>query len=212
MEIQVALDRIPLDRAVQLTNAIAPHTDWIEVGTSLIKHYGVTGLREVVEAAEGTPVMADLKTIDDAEFELTLAYDNGASSVTVLGLAPGVTHDAAVRVSGERGRELVVDLMGLSPEQIAFVVDRAPQRVVLCPHLSKDSQGSATRASELLGQWARGRKVALAGGITAKDLPSLSTFPDLRVIVGSAVTGAADPISAVRTLRRAALAGVEDDS
>ena len=212
MEIQIALDRIPLDRAVHLTAVVAPHADWIEVGTSLIKHYGMAGLREVVETADGTPVMADLKTVDDAEFELTLAYDNGASSATVLGLAPAVTHDAALQLSDDCGRELVLDLMGLAREQVVVLVDRMPSSVVLCPHVSKDAQSVGGRPEALLGSWARGRKVGLAGGITAADLPGLRALPDLRVIVGSAVTRAPDPVGEMLALRRAAQEGGRDDT
>lgn len=207
MELQVALDRIPLRRAVDVAAAIAPDVDWVEVGTSLIKQYGVAGLREVVAAAGTTPVLADLKTVDDVEFELALAYDNGARSATVLGLAPEVTLDTAVRVCSDRERELVVDLMALPAERVVPLADRLPRSVVLAPHVSKDSQSTGARPTELLGTWAAGRRVALAGGLTAADLPALTDVPDLRVIVGSAVTKAPDPVNAVRELRRAAESG-----
>src|ERR1035437_1473694 len=103
MELQIALDRIPLAQAVEVTAAIAQHVDWIEVGTSLIKAYGMEGVRAVVEAAAGVPVLAVLKTADDARFEFTLAYDAGAASATVLGLADDVTLDTAAAVAADRG-------------------------------------------------------------------------------------------------------------
>jgi 3-hexulose-6-phosphate synthase len=209
MELQVALDRIPLPTAVELTTAIASLVDWIEVGTSMVKQYGRNGLEAVVEAAGGTPVLADLKTVDDVRFELALAYDAGAGSATVLGLSPSATIDAAVAFAAERGRELVVDLMGLSQAQIGALVERLPHQVVLSPHISKDVQASGARAAELLGPWSAGRRIALAGGLTAADLPALRTHTDLRVIVGSAVTAAADPLKAVLELRSAA--GMDDE-
>lgn len=204
MELQVALDRIPLAAALELTEAIASRVDWVEFGTSMVKQYGRNGLEAVVEAAAGTPVLADLKTVDDVRFELALAYDAGAASATVLGLSPGATIDAAVAFAAERARELVVDLMGLSQAQICTLVERLPYEVVLSPHISKDVQASDARAVDLLGPWSVGRRIALAGGLTAADLPALRTRPDLRVVVGSAVTGAADPVEAVRDLRSAA--------
>ncbi|HET6625898.1 MAG TPA: orotidine 5'-phosphate decarboxylase / HUMPS family protein [Nocardioidaceae bacterium] len=203
MEIQVALDRIPLERAVQITAEVAQHVDWIEVGTSLVKQYGVAGLLAVVESAGRTPVLADLKTVDDVRFELALAFDAGARSATVLGLAPQVTLDTAVEVCAGRERELVVDLMGLSARQIEALAERLPHSVVLAPHVSKDAQGGAERVTDLLGPWAEGRRIALAGGLTADDLPALADRPDLRVIVGSAVTKSPNPIHAVDELRRA---------
>ena len=68
MELQIALDRMPAEDALRVTRAVAGMVDWIEVGTSLVKRDGVDLLRAVVEAADGTPVLADLKTADDARW------------------------------------------------------------------------------------------------------------------------------------------------
>jgi 3-hexulose-6-phosphate synthase len=204
MELQIALDRIPLERAVAVTGAVAPLADWVEVGTSLVKQYGARGIAEVVAAAGGTPVLADLKTVDDVEFEFSLAYDSGARSATVLALAPEVTLAKAVEVAERRGAEVVVDLMGLDQTAIAAVAARMPRHVVLAPHISKDAQASGGRVADLLGPWAEGRRLALAGGLTAADLAALRDVPDLRVVVGSAVTKADDPVAAVRELRAGA--------
>ncbi|MFE7332853.1 orotidine 5'-phosphate decarboxylase / HUMPS family protein [Streptomyces sp. NPDC057565] len=99
LQLQIALDRIPLERAVRIAAAVAPHTDWIEVGTSLIKQFGMESIHQVVAAAHGAPVLADLKTADDAVFEFTLAYEAGASSATVLGIADDATLDKAVQLA-----------------------------------------------------------------------------------------------------------------
>lgn len=209
MELQVALDRISLERAVEITDAVAARTDWIEVGTSLIKQFGQHGLSRVVAAAGTTPVLADLKTADDVRFEFEMAFDVGAESVTVLGLAPDVTIDLAVEVADQHHKELVVDLMGLTVDRVVELAGRLPRQVRLAPHISKDAQrdggpAGAPKVRDLLGGWARGRLLALAGGLTAQDLPALAGEPDMRVIVGSAVTRAADPVAAVQELRRAA--------
>lgn len=204
MDIQVALDRIPLDRAVTITGDVARRTDWIEMGTSLVKQFGAAGLQAVVAAAGDTPVLADLKTADDVAFEFRMAHDAGARGVTVLGLAPRVSIDRAVEVSEDLGLELVVDLMGLGADQAAALAGSLPGAVRLAPHVSKDAQGSGPRVQDLLGDWAAGRRLALAGGLTADDLPGLRDLPDLRVIVGSAVTAADDPVAAVERLRKAA--------
>ena len=206
MDLQVALDRLPLARAVAITEAVAARTDWVEVGTSMIKQFGQEGLLELVAAAGGTPVLADLKTADDVRFEFEMAFAAGATSVTVLGLAPDVSIDLAVEVTDEHGCELVVDLMGLTRQRIEELAARLPQRARLAPHVSKDAQRGAgnRRVQDLLGSWSHGRRLALAGGLTARDLPALADEPELRVIVGSAVTKAGDPAAAVEELRRAA--------
>ncbi len=203
MQLQIALDRLPADRALECARAVAPLVDWIEVGTSLVKQYGAAFIREVVDAAGDTPVLADLKTADDARWEFTMAYDAGARSATVLGLAASTTIDTAVAVAGERAREVVVDLMGLDAGQRAALADRTPATVVLAAHVGKDSQGSGAGPLDQLGLWAEGRLVAIAGGLGAADLPALAGT-DVRVIIGSAVTGSDDPVAAVTRLLDAA--------
>lgn len=212
MEIQVALDRIALDRAVDITAQVAGLVDWIEVGTSLVKQFGQAGLGRVVAAAQGTPVLADLKTVDDVAFEFELAFTAGARSVTVLGLAPEVTLDRAVEIARSARRELVVDLMGVSADRVATLADRLPDEVVLAPHVSKDAQGTGARVQDQLGPWSEGRRLALAGGLSAPDLTALRDVPRLRVIVGSAVTKAPDVLGAVKELRRAGRLDEADNS
>jgi len=203
MELQIALDRMPTATALDVVAAVAPHVDWIEVGTSMIKRDGAAFLAAVSRAAGDTPVLADLKSADDARWELTMAYDAGARSATVLGLAPAATIDTAVQVAHERGRELVVDLMGLDAAGRAALADRLPPDVVLAAHVSKDTQGGGGSPLQQLGPWADGRRIAVAGGLGVADMPTLAGT-DIRVIVGSAVTSSPDPLAAVRALRAAA--------
>ena len=203
MQIQIALDRMPSDAALMCARSVAPLVDWIEVGTSLVKRYGAGFIREITDAAGDTPVLADLKTADDARWEFCMAYDSGARSATVLGLASAATIDTAIAVAAERGLEVVIDLMGLDEHQREQLARRTPASVVLAAHVGKDSQGTDAGPLAQLGAWADGRRVALAGGLGAADLPGLAGR-DIRVIIGSAVTGSADPVAAVEALLEAA--------
>ncbi|MCC2321450.1 orotidine 5'-phosphate decarboxylase / HUMPS family protein [Cellulomonas xiejunii] len=216
MQLQVALDRIPLDRAVALAAAVAPWVDGIEVGTSLVKRYGVEAVRAVVAAVadvggesvgphEGagagrTWVHADLKTVDDAATEVGLALDAGARSVSVLGLASDATLDTAVRTAAARGGEVVVDLMLTSDARRAALAARLDPAVRLGAHVGKDDQAAGASVLDMLGTWAAGRALAVAGGLGVGDVPALRDVPGLRLVVGSAVTGAADPVAVVRAL------------
>ncbi|MBN3455152.1 orotidine 5'-phosphate decarboxylase [Mycobacterium sp. DSM 3803] len=207
MELQIALDRMPAATALDIVAAVAPHVDWIEVGTSMIKRDGAAFLAAVADAAGDTPVLADLKTADDARWELTMAYDAGARSATVLGLAPAATIDTAVQVARARDRELVVDLMGLDAAGRAALAGRLPADVVLAAHVSKDVQAAGASPLAQLGPWPQGRRIAVAGGLGVADMSALAGT-DIRVIVGSAVTSRPDPLAAVQELRAAAGAEV----
>lgn len=201
MELQIALDRIPRERALALARALAPSADVVEVGTSLIKAHGMELVREIVAAAAPTPVLADLKTADDAATEFGMAFEAGARSATVLAVAHDATVEKAIRTAHEHGAETVVDLMATTEERRARLAADLPDDVVLAAHVAKDVQAAHAGPASLLGQWAGGRRLALAGGLGADDLAALAAIPRLRVIVGSAVTGAADPLAAAQQLR-----------
>jgi 3-hexulose-6-phosphate synthase len=198
MRIQIALDRLPYPDAIRIATEIAPYADVIEVGTSLVKAHGMPIVTEVAAVGAGTQVLADLKTADDARTEFTLAYDAGAWSATVLGLASLTTVQTCVQVAEDRGREVVVDLMELTAERRAQLAAELPQSVVLAAHVPKDVQGLGVSPADLIGEWARGRRLAVAGGLTIADLPAMAALEreleleELRVIVGSAVTKAPD--------------------
>ena len=203
LTLQIALDRIPLDRAEAITAAVRDRADWIEVGTSLVKRYGMAGVSRIVSAAGETPVLADLKTADDARTELAMAADAGARSVTVLGLATPATLDVAVQVAADNGLELMIDLMALDEAGRARVAAATPVTAVLAAHVPKDAQTADTDAAALLGRWATGRRLALAGGLGIGDVPAVARWGAVRLIVGSAVTAAGDPAAAAAALRTA---------
>ena len=48
-----------------------------------------------------------------------------------------------------------------------------------------------------------GRRLALAGGLGVRDVPAVARWGDVRLIVGSSVTAAADPAAAAAELRAA---------
>ena len=206
MQLQVALDRLGLDDAVHVAGATAPHADWIEVGTSLIKRYGMRSVSEVSAAAADVPVLADLKTADDAATEFTMAFEHGARAATVLGAVADATLDRCVRLAEEAGAEVVVDLLAVDEARRAELLERLPEHVVFAAHLGKDVQDGGA-AADALGTWARNRRVALAGGLRREDLPGLREYPHLRVIVGSAITRDEQPAARAREFT-AAVEGV----
>jgi len=204
--LQVALDRIPLEEAEAITRAVRADADWIEVGTSLIKHYGLSGVQRIVRAAAGTPVLADFKIADDARTEVSMAARAGARSVTVLGLSSARTVALAVETAAGLDIELMIDLMELDAAGRARVAAAVPQRAVLAAHVPKDAQGGVSGPAALLGEWAVGRRLAMAGGLGLGDLPTLAELPDVRLIIGSAISAAADPAAAAAAFRAAIVA------
>jgi len=120
------------------------------------------------------------------------------------------TVTTCVQVANDRGREAVVDLMGLTADRHTELAGQLPQATVLAAHVPKDLQGGPATPADLVGDWARGRRLAAAGGLSIDDLPTLATLERdldlewLRVIIGSAVTKAADVETTAAQLATAA--------
>jgi 3-hexulose-6-phosphate synthase len=190
VELQVALDRLPLARAVAIARDVAPHADWIEVGTSLIKTYGKEAIVQVVGAAGDTPVLADAKIADDAAYEVALCLDAGARAVTVLAVAEDATIDAVIARA-----DTVIDLMATSARRRDELVARHPG-AVFSVHVGKDAQRAGRSVFDELGPWAAGVQLAVAGGLQPADVKRLT--PGARAIVGAAISGATDPVQALK--------------
>jgi 3-hexulose-6-phosphate synthase len=208
MQLQVALDRMPMERAVELTRLVAIHADWVEVGTSLIKRFGMAAISAVVDAAGDVPVLADTKTVDDGVTEVAMCSDAGARATTVLAVADSSTVHACVDAARQRDAELVIDLLASSTRRRDDLLRAlgGVEHVVWAAHVGKDSlaQGGQAVGAHVLGPWATGLRMALAGGLTVEHVGGLARdWPAMRLVVGSAVTAAADPLQAILELRTA---------
>ncbi len=206
MELQVAMDRLSIEEAVRLAKLVAPYADWIEVGTSLIKEFGMESVRQMRSALPEAHVLADVKTNDNARYEFELCFTAGAEAATVMGTAPDATVELSVAVARERGKSAFIDLLGTSRERQRELLRH--RDAIFGIHVSKDIQESggkeATTMASHLPEWVAEVRAAAAGGITLADIPALGArAPRLIVIVGSAITGAADPAGAARAFAEA---------
>ena len=200
--IQLALDTISLDDVPALLGVALPYIDLVEVGTPMIKRYGIDALRQVRALAPGKRIVADTKTMDAGAWEATLAFDAGADIMTVLACASDVTICAALAVGRERDCKVVADLIGVSDKPT-----RAKQLAALGidyigVHTGTDDQ--AHGANPLMDfaavSQAVDTPVAVAGGISPATLGPVLAYRPAIVIVGSAVTRAKDPAKVLREL------------
>ncbi|HWL22666.1 MAG TPA: orotidine 5'-phosphate decarboxylase / HUMPS family protein, partial [Ureibacillus sp.] len=72
MKIQLALDRLSIEEAIQITREVEKSIDLIEVGTSLIKEFGMNAVSKIREAFPNKTIVGDIKTIDNAIYEFDL--------------------------------------------------------------------------------------------------------------------------------------------
>ncbi|SEN46500.1 3-hexulose-6-phosphate synthase [Lihuaxuella thermophila] len=206
MKIQLALDRMTMEEAIQITGQVQPFVDWIEVGTSLIKEFGMDSVRALRSRFPDKCLVADVKTFDNAAYEFDMCFSAGADVATVMGAAPLVTIETCIEVAAKHGKQVMIDLLHTPEAQLQALATY--EEVVFCVHVSKDEQEkrdrqqSADQLPHMLKRFdGRKKKLALAGGINLDSLPSLiRARPDI-LIIGTAITRATDPADAARTIQ-----------
>lgn len=113
----------------------------IEAGTPFIKRYGFEALDELVDYWQDrllslpnatAYVVADLKTMDRAETEVSEVKAAGASAAVVLGLAPLETLNSFIAVCEKLGLDSMVDMMNVEqPYKILRTLKKLPTVVIL---------------------------------------------------------------------------------
>lgn len=203
MNIQLALDRLTIEQAIRVAAPISSYMDWMEVGTSLIKEFGMKSVRALKHAYPDHIIVADVKTFDNAIYEFEMCYAAGADMATVMGAAPQVTIEACMNVAAKRGKKVMIDLLHTTEAQVRQLTIYSD--AIFCLHVSKDQQeihGSSQDGSDdqVPGSLLEGMGylLAFAGGITVDSLPDLIPFQPHAIVIGSAITKAENPVLAAK--------------
>ncbi|SFC66243.1 3-hexulose-6-phosphate synthase [Bacillus sp. OV322] len=202
MKLQLALDRLTIQEAIRITRLAEDYVDWIEVGTSLIKEFGMNSVTQLKEAFPHKIIVADCKTIDNARYEFEMCFEAGADVATVMGVSPLVTIAACFDVAGKMNKRVMIDLLNTSAEQIADLLKY--QDGIFCHHTSRDElEEGGSPNQRLQPAESSAVTIAAAGGINPLSLPALMRNLNPAVaIVGSAITKADDPAAAARQFKR----------
>ncbi|MED4600410.1 3-hexulose-6-phosphate synthase [Paenibacillus validus] len=195
MELQLALDLVDIPGAKKLVKEVEAYVDIVEIGTPVVINEGLRAVKEIKEAFPNLKVLADLKVMDAAGYEVMKASEAGADIVTILGVAEDMTIKGAVEEAKKQNKKILVDMIGVkdiagrAKELDAFGVD------YICVHTGYDLQAVGKNSFEDLNtikSVVKNAKVAVAGGIKLETLPEvIKAKPDL-VIVGGGITGAED--------------------
>ncbi len=195
--LQIALDN-PSFEQVRTVIQDLPDSDRIilEVGTPLLKKYGVKVVGDLRETARDTFIIADLKTLDVGKVEVDLAFEETADAVVASGLAAKETLDQFIYEARKLGIYAIVDMMNVdNPIKKLKALNEIPDVVIL--HRGIDMETGRTlgleKINEIKSAFADKRfLVAVAGGIvpeTAGD--ALQKGADI-LIVGRYITQSKD--------------------
>lgn len=203
MKLQVAIDRVSVERATQIVRALDGRADIIEVGTSLTKEFGVQALSPILNAAAGTAVLGDIKTCDEGKYEFDLGFECGFDYLTVMGSSSLGTLEACAASAKEHGGTMMIDLLECDEQRIERI--SGFRDVVYCLHTSVDSGVVADPVAQVRAfkeRFPQIGHIAIAGGIKRPQLGELSKEGIDIVIMGSAITKADDITEACEACRK----------
>lgn len=205
MELQLALDLVDIPQAKKLVKEVEAYIDIVEIGTPVVINEGLRAVKEIKAAFPNLRVLADLKIMDAAGYEVMKASEAGADIVTVLGASEDMTIKGAVEEARKQGKQILVDMISVKNlEQRAQEVDALGVDYI-CVHTGYDLQAVGKNSFEdllTIKRVVKHAKTAIAGGIKLSTLPEvIKANPDL-VIVGGGITGQEDQQAAAAEMQK----------
>lgn len=202
--IQLALDG-DLTSSLAVLHQVAELVDIVEVGTLLILREGLSAVGIARALTPHLPILADVRIAEAGGAIARLAYEAGASWVSMVASASAPTVREVCRCAREFGGEVQIEL-GEEPDlhKIPMWLDAGVQHVIV--HRSRDAAQTTwtsqqiDRVTELADL---GFTVTVTGGITVAEAAKLThTAADI-LIVGRGIAGADSPRNAAAEFRAA---------
>jgi 3-hexulose-6-phosphate synthase/6-phospho-3-hexuloisomerase len=107
--VQISLDVTDLDEAIATAAmALRAGVDWLEAGTPLLLAEGLHAVKALRSNFPGTPIVADLKTMDGGYLEAEMMAKAGATHVVVMARA----HEETIKCVVQAGKDYGVGVMG----------------------------------------------------------------------------------------------------
>ena len=205
MKLQLALDLVNIPEAIELVKEVQEHIDVVEIGTPVVINEGLRAVKEMKEAFPNLTVLADLKIMDAAGYEVMKASEAGADIITILGTAEDMSIKGAVAEAKKQGKKILVDMIavkdieGRAKELDGLGVD------YICVHTGYDLQAVGQNSFadlRAIKAVVNNAQTAIAGGIKLETLPEvIKAQPDL-IIVGGGITSKDDKKAAAAEMQR----------
>nr|MDO8079752.1 bifunctional 5,6,7,8-tetrahydromethanopterin hydro-lyase/3-hexulose-6-phosphate synthase [Candidatus Freyarchaeota archaeon] len=203
--LQIALDNPSMEQAARVIKEL-PKSDRIilEAGTPLIKRYGVSAVSKLREIASDIFIIADLKTLDTAQVEVDIAYEETADATVVSGLASTESIDRFIYEARRLGIYSIVDMMEVpDPVEKLGELKTLPDVVILHRAIDTEATGEKPRwhlIKEIKSKISKDSKMlfAVAGGITPETAGEALAAGANILIVGRYITQSKDIERATR--------------
>lgn len=206
MKLQLAIDELSLEQALEQLEELAPYVDIVEVGTPFLIDAGREAVKQINEKFPDLEVLCDAKIMDAGAYEAQLAYDVGAEYVTVLGITDDLTIKGCVEQAKKQNRQVMVDMICVSDLASRIPIIEELGVDVIAVHTGADQQAAGRTPLDDLKEMkkhAKNVKIAVAGGISSHTIYDYTALnPDI-IIVGSGILNADNPVREAKLIKNA---------
>lgn len=196
--LQVALDNLSLESALDSTRALAPHVDVIEAGTILCHAAGAPHAVKVLRSLyPDKTIVADLKVADAGAVLADMVFSAGANWMTVICCAPLATMEKAREVAEKHNGEIQIELYGnWTFEEAKAWRDLGITQAIY--HRGRDAQAAGQSwSAQDIDKAARlceiGFEVSMTGGLEVADIQGFRDLTVKSIIVGRTLRDSPDP-------------------
>ena len=191
MKLQLALDLVNIPQAIEVVKEVEAFIDIVEIGTPVINKEGLKAVAEIKAAFPNLEVLADVKIMDAAAYEVSNAAAAGADIVTILAQAEDSSIKGAVEEAKKQGKKILVDMIAVKDIKTRAAELDELGADYICVHTGYDLQAEGKDSFEdlrTIKSVVKNAKTAIAGGIKLETLPEvIKAQPDL-IIVGGGIT------------------------
>ncbi|MBH8563068.1 orotidine 5'-phosphate decarboxylase [Nostoc sp. CENA67] len=205
MKLQVSVDLLSLEQAMNLLQEVSPYVDIIEAGTPLIKQEGLKVLTTFKQYFPDKLIFADMKTMDAGGLEAEMAFKAGADFTTVLAVSNDSTIEGAVTAARKYGKYVTADLISVSDRvsRARTLENLGVNYLELHCGLDEQANHLCTSTADELTALRNAVSISLsaAGGINEKTIQEVEAAGADVAAVGAAIYSANSPAEAARRLR-----------
>ena len=203
MKLQLALDDICFDDAIDLIGKVRDYVDIVELGTPLLIDRGMEPIRKLKALYPELEYLADAKIMDAGKIEARIAFEAGADYCTVLGVTGLRTIQGCLEEAETYGKKIFVDMICVEDAKKRVGELEAVGVTGISVHTGVDEQAAGLTPLESLKQiraCSQKSEISVAGGIKPETADAYIREGADILIVGGGIYRAADPVAAAKTL------------
>ncbi len=203
-KLQLALDMLDIDEAIDVLGRTGEYIDIIEIGTPFLKYQGIGALKTIRKQYPNKMVFVDTKTMDVGKYEADFCFAEGADMVSVLAVADDETIYSALESARNNRKMVIVDLIGTKNilERARFLDGLGVDYLGVHSGIDQQNKGKTPLEELRLLSSEVGTPLSVAGGIDLGSIDGILQEKPEIVVVGGAITQADDPGAVAAEMRR----------